>query len=79
MFFILPQAWDNEKILNPHEELNLRPLDFHTLMFSISSQSLKLTKHLSYSIYIENCYQYKCASSLKGPMNSEKLSSLYPL
>ena len=27
MFFILPQAWDKEKILNPHEELNLRPLD----------------------------------------------------
>ena len=47
MFFILPQAWDKEKILNPHEEPNLKPLDFHTLMFSISSQSLKLSISLN--------------------------------
>ena len=78
MFFVLSQAWDKEKILNPHKELHLRPLD-HTPMFSISSQNSKLTKHLSYSIYIKNCYQNTCASSLKGPLNSEKLSSLYPL
>ena len=42
MFFVLSQAWDKEKILNPHKELHLRPLD-HTLMFSISSQNSKLT------------------------------------
>ena len=27
MFFILPRAWDKEKILSPHEESNLRPSD----------------------------------------------------
>ena len=27
VFFVLSQAWDKEKILSPHEELNLRPLD----------------------------------------------------
>lgn len=26
-FFVLSLAWDKEKILNPHEELNLRPSD----------------------------------------------------
>ena len=26
-FFVLSQAWDKEKILSPHEESNLRPLD----------------------------------------------------
>ena len=26
-FFVLSLAWDKEKILNPHEELNLRPPD----------------------------------------------------
>ena len=52
MFFVLSQAWDKEKILNPHKELHLRPLD-HTPMFSISSQNSKLTKHLSYSITLK--------------------------
>ena len=42
MFFVLSQAWDKEKILNPHKELHLRPLD-HTPMFSISSQNSKLS------------------------------------
>ena len=27
MFFVLLRAWDKEKILSPHEESNLRPLD----------------------------------------------------
>ena len=28
MFFhLMSQAWDKEKIMSPHEELNLRPLD----------------------------------------------------
>ena len=27
MFFVLSQVRDKEKILSPHEELNLRPLD----------------------------------------------------
>ena len=26
--FVLSQVWDKEKILSPHEELNLRPLAF---------------------------------------------------
>ena len=26
-FFVLSQVWDKEKILSPHEESNLRPLD----------------------------------------------------
>ena len=26
MFFVLSRAWDKEKILSPHEELNLRPV-----------------------------------------------------
>ena len=42
MFFVLPQAQNKEKILNPHKELHLRPLD-HTPMFSISSQNSKLS------------------------------------
>ena len=42
MFFVLPQARNKEKILNPHKELHLRPLD-HTPMFSISSQNSKLS------------------------------------
>ena len=27
-FFVLSRVWDKEKILSPHEELNLRPSDF---------------------------------------------------
>ena len=27
MFYILLQAWDKEKTLSPHEELNLKPSD----------------------------------------------------
>ena len=27
VFFVLSRAWDKERILIPHEELNLRPLD----------------------------------------------------
>ena len=42
MFFVLPQAQNKEKILNPHKEFHLRPLD-HTPMFSISSQNSKLS------------------------------------
>ena len=42
MFFVLPQAWNKEKILNSHKELHLRPLD-HTPMLSISSQNSKLS------------------------------------
>ena len=31
MFFhLMSQAWDKEKIMSPHEELNLRPLDLHS-------------------------------------------------
>ena len=52
MFFVLPQAQNKEKILNPHKELHLRPLD-HTPMFSISSQNSKFTRHLSYSISLK--------------------------
>ena len=77
MFFILPQAWDKEKILNPHEDQTSDLWIPHSDVLNFFTE-LK-TFHLSYSMYIKNCYQYKCASSLKGPMNSEKLSSLYPL
>ena len=27
VFFVLSRAWDKERILIPHEELNLRPSD----------------------------------------------------
>ena len=27
VFFVLSRAWDKERILSPHEELNLRPSD----------------------------------------------------
>ena len=31
MFFhLMSQAWDKEKVMSPHEELNLRPLDLHS-------------------------------------------------
>ena len=53
MFFVLQQAQNKEKIMNPHKELHLRPLDHTTPMFSISSQNSKLTKHLSYSITLK--------------------------
>ena len=33
MFFILSRVWDKEKILSPHEDLNLRPLDLDPLNF----------------------------------------------
>ena len=32
VFFVLSQAWDKKKIQSSHEELNPRPLGFHTLM-----------------------------------------------
>ena len=35
MFYILLQAWDKEKTLSPHEELNLKPSD-STLWCSIT-------------------------------------------
>ena len=50
MFFVLSQAQNKEKILNPHKEFHLRPLD-HIPMFSISSQNSKLTKHLCNVMY----------------------------
>ena len=33
MIFVFSTAWDTEKILSPHEELNLRPSEslFHTV------------------------------------------------
>ena len=38
------------------------------------------TYQASFLFYnIKNCHQYTYASPLKGPLNSEKLSSLYPL
>ena len=62
MFFVLPQAQNKEKILNPHKELHLRPLD-HTPMFSISSCTKLKIYQASFLFYnIKNCHQYTCAS-----------------
>ena len=65
MFFVLPQAQNKEKILNPHKELHLRPLD-HTPMFSISSQNSKLTRHLSYSITLKTVIKHMCITTKRS-------------
>ena len=39
-FFVLSLAWDKEKILNPHEELNLRPSDSALLCSTTDPQRL---------------------------------------
>ena len=39
-FFVLSLAWDKEKILNPHEELNLRPSDSALLRSTTDPQRL---------------------------------------
>ena len=39
MFFhLMSQAWDKEKIMSPHEELNLRPLDLHSDALPLSQR-----------------------------------------
>ena len=38
-YFVLSQAWDNETILSPHEELNLRPSDLHSNALPLSTDS----------------------------------------
>ena len=39
-FIILSLTWDKEKILSPHEELNLRPSDFMLWCSTTEAQRL---------------------------------------
>ena len=44
MFFVLSRAWDKEKILSPHEESNLRPLDLHSDALPLSHRDFTVSK-----------------------------------
>ena len=64
--FVLSRAWDKEKILCPHEESNLRPLDSMLQCSTTEQQTLRsarsITKfiwHMSSTIFhIESQYLY---------------------
>ena len=78
MFFVLPQAWNKEK--NSESPQGIAPQTFGSHSHVLYLFPKLKTYQASFLFYnIKNCYQYTCASPLKGPLNSEKLSSLYPL
>ena len=45
MFFVLSRAWDKEKILSPHEESNLRPLDLRSDALPLSHKDSMMSEN----------------------------------
>ena len=48
MFFVLSRAWDKEKILSPHEESNLRPLDLRSDALPLSHKDSMMSENLNH-------------------------------
>ena len=46
IFFILSRAWDKEKILSPHEELNLKSSDFALRYSTTETQRLRWARSI---------------------------------
>ena len=67
MFFILSQAWDKEKILSPHEELNLRLSDLHSNALLLSHRDSKVSE-VYYEVHMAHILHTASISNVNSVM-----------
>ena len=67
MFFILSQAWDKEKILSPHEQLNLRLSDLHSNALPLSHRDSKVSE-VYYEVHMAHVLHTASISNVNSVM-----------
>ena len=63
-FFVLSQVWDKEKILSPHEESNLRPLDSALQCSTTEPQTPLWARSIAKFIWYTSCILLGSAMSI---------------
>ena len=67
MFFVMSRAWDEENILIPHEEWNLRPSDLRSDALPLSHRDSLVSK-AHYKVHIWHCTWSSLPSVAKWAM-----------